>query len=89
MPSLALATTSVTFRNNLNELIDPLVVTVRYRSQESDWVTKTYPDDITRNSQGNYSYEVPCDRYGDWYVEWYCETAQLSKTIKTGFQVPQ
>jgi len=89
MPSLAIATSTVSFKNNAGDFIDPLVVTMRYRSQESDWVTKTYPDDITRTSQGNYAYDISCDRYGDWYVEWYGETAQLSKTIKTGFQVPQ
>jgi hypothetical protein len=87
MSNIALATTTVTFTNSVNDLIDPTTVSLKYRSQDSYWVSKSYSGDITRSSQGVYTYEIPCAVTGNWFVEWYGATPDLEKVIKTSFSV--
>lgn len=89
MLSYAIATTTVTFTNNVGSNVDPDVVTLRYHARNEPWVVKNYPGDVTRSSAGVYTYQIPCDATGDWYVEWYGETTTLQKTISTTFEVEQ
>ncbi len=89
MPSAAIATTTVTFKNDSGSVIDPTTIFLKFRSKGSGWTIKSYPTDITRSSIGVYTYAISCDVAGEWLVEWHGETTSLQKDIRTAFQVPE
>ena len=64
---------SALFEDSAGVDVDPATVTLSVLAPSGALTVVTYggsPDTITKDSVGNYHYDVTADESGDWFVEW-------------------